>query len=442
MKKLFALLLSLLLLKVEAIPVALAESGITEKTISEQAFALGLACRMNDYDNREPDAPLLWDAAGWYAALRHRTDEIDLLSERELEDFLCSIGYQGSLALPEGWEIYGVAHAARSSDGHLWYDFSFHKEMFEEMLGISTEVHIAVITRDTAVTTVTVHYENDSLAKWAYRLRFEENKAGTGSSFDFRVSGIEAIDFEPQMEGALNFTWEELLAANDLSYLLRFCPAVCVYERNSDFMKDWYFLHNGETVLIHESGESISGQYGCYEFDIEEIADGAKRVRVGHIAETAVSDESIRSYLSWIVNLRLNQLDGDLFRLDCTTINGESERIAVNRGTLALEELTEDYLNYPSVTTCFDYTLEPPACDFLTGWEKPLRTITVLRESFESGELKTQEDFLRLPADWEYLPYEGRWGNYTIYMDAGYTKPYAYPGDGVDYTLYMTTAKG
>ena len=145
------------------------------------------------------------------------------------------------------------------------------------------------------------------------------------------------------------------------------------------------------------------------------------------------------------VRVLTSQKDGTrkyLFRLDCTTVNGETERIAVNRGTLMLEEITQDYLNYPSVTTCFQYTQEPPVYDFLKGWEKPLRTVTVLRESFESGEQKTQTDVLRLPADWEYLPYEGRWGNYTIYMDAGYTKPYAYPGDGVDYTLYMTTAKG
>ena len=47
-----------------------------------------------------------------------------------------------------------------------------------------------------------------------------------------------------------------------------------------------------------------------------------------------------------------------------------------------------------------------------------------------------------LPGDWEYLPYEARWGEYTAYTNPDYIGPYAYPGDGVDYTLYLTTAKG
>ena len=49
---------------------------------------------------------------------------------------------------------------------------------------------------------------------------------------------------------------------------------------------------------------------------------------------------------------------------------------------------------------------------------------------------------VELPADWEYIPAEGRYGDYTIYMNEGYTQPYFYPGDNVDYTLYLTTAKG
>ena len=40
------------------------------------------------------------------------------------------------------------------------------------------------------------------------------------------------------------------------------------------------------------------------------------------------------------------------------------------------------------------------------------------------------------------FPWEARWGDYTIYMNEGYTRPYSYPGDGVDYTLWLTTAKG
>ena len=52
--------------------------AITEEQIWEQAFSLALACKLNDYDNREPDSLLLWDAAGWYAALRQRVEGMKL----------------------------------------------------------------------------------------------------------------------------------------------------------------------------------------------------------------------------------------------------------------------------------------------------------------------------------------------------------------------------
>ena len=63
-------------------------------------------------------------------------------------------------------------------------------------------------------------------------------------------------------------------------------------------------------------------------------------------------------------------------------------------------------------------------------------------ESFYDGGPHVREETVELPGDWEYLPAEGRYGDYTIYMNAGYTQSYFYPGDNVDYTLYLTTAKG
>ncbi len=94
------------------------------------------------------------------------------------------------------------------------------------------------------------------------------------------------------------------------------------------------------------------------------------------------------------------------------------------------------------VTTIYDYKSPPPELPFLDSWDKPLRTLILHWENFEGSELKTWTETVRVPRDWEYLPYEGRWGNYTVYLDEGYTKPYVYPGDGPGYTLYLTTAKG
>ena len=415
--------------------------AITEEQIWEQAFSLALACKLNDYDNREPDSLLLWDAAGWYAALRQRVEGINLLTSAEVEDYLRSAGFLDALELPESWEEYGIVRRLRSSAGEDAYEFCSHRDMLQNMLGVTMEVNTAVIAPYTAVATLTEHYENGATAKWAYRLHFIENP-DPKSRFAFRLSGVEAIPFEPVMEGNLDFTWQNLLEANSLEYILRFCPAVCIYDQDAEHSRTWYFKRSGETVRIHEDGANISGQYGRFLIDYETTQNGEKRVRVGAISENTVSDGSISEYLSYLVSLRLDRLDEDCFRLDCTTVNGETERLAVNRGTLWLQEITYDYWNYPSSTTCFEYPGKEPAFDFLNGWDGELRTVTVVWESFEGGSPHTRTEFHRLPADWEYLPYEGRWGDYTVYMDAGYTRIYEYPGDGMDYTLYLTTAKG
>ena len=83
-----------------------------------------------------------------------------------------------------------------------------------------------------------------------------------------------------------------------------------------------------------------------------------------------------------------------------------------------------------------------PDFSFLDGWDKPLREVTGIWEDFYDGDVHVRTETYELPGDWEFLPWEGRWGDYTIYMNKGYTRPYFYPGDGMDYTLYLTTAKG
>ena len=60
----------------------------------------------------------------------------------------------------------------------------------------------------------------------------------------------------------------------------------------------------------------------------------------------------------------------------------------------------------------------------------------------ESGTFTYHTQTLEIPGDWEYLPYAARWGEYTPYLDARYTQSYSYPGDNIDYTIFLTAAKG
>ena len=97
----------------------------------------------------------------------------------------------------------------------------------------------------------------------------------------------------------------------------------------------------------------------------------------------------------------------------------------------------------PPIVTGFFYGATPPEAKYLDSWKGPMRHITLHWEDWRSGGPSLRTETVEVPADWEYLPWEARWDDYTIYMNEGYTKLYAYPGDGTeDYELYLTTAKG
>ena len=63
------------------------------------------------------------------------------------------------------------------------------------------------------------------------------------------------------------------------------------------------------------------------------------------------------------------------------------------------------------------------------------RKVTVVKEYYEHGELFTDETTVEIPATWEL--YFNYYDGFEVYMDAEHTVEYSYPGDGVDYTLYV-----
>lgn len=46
--------------------------------------------------------------------------------------------------------------------------------------------------------------------------------------------------------------------------------------------------------------------------------------------------------------------------------------------------------------------------------------------------------------NWEVLPDNAKYETplFFAYFDEGYTKEYTYPGDGIDYTIYVSTSVG
>ena len=423
-----------------------------EEATGAQAFAVTMAAWLadNPEELRLEDPLLLWDAAGWYAAWLYRTEGCDLLTMGETEDFLRSLGLEGEAELPEGWEEYGVVRVLRGRSGELSLDFVQHKLEIDEMLGVSTMVTTLESTEDTVTTLLSCFYEDGLSADWMYALRFA--RAEEGADFPYRLVSLALLDDGPKMDPALDFTWAELLRANRLETLLTDCPAVKI-DDGLGTGATWLFEDGGELARVSVGESYTGGEFrGCY-FEYEEGEDGVLRARIGHVDESAASrgflDSYLTDYLNGVCIVSLQEDDGELLWLDCVYRGGYHQTVALNRGTLRLHEMDYYYdAEEAPLRTRFATGESAPDFPFLASWDGPMRTVTTVWESFpwseESGEYERAEEtlFTRIPADWEYLPYEARWGEYTAYLNAGYTESYAYPGDGVDYTLYLTTAKG
>lgn len=466
MKKLLSLLLCLALLAgLFAVSASAEDAADAGKPVSEedfiaavgpQAFAVTMAAWLGDTGEGVDlgDPVFLWDAAGWYAAWLYRTDGCDLLRPADVEDFLRSLGAE-PCAMPEGWAEYGVVKVMSSLDGSESYDFQQHKTEIDEMLGESTMISFVAGEAGRLTTVLSCFYEDALSAEWMYELAFDE---AAGEVFPYRLTGMRLLDKGPQMDGALDFSWDELLEANRLENVLAHYPAVHVALQAEPGEPDglsgnWLFTSGGELARVSYGEDYLGGEFhGCY-FEVEKAEDGTERPVVGRIAEDGESeaflDAYLTDYLSNIVIVSLEKEEDDLLWLACTFRGGYRERIAVERGTLVLRAIdfsSGDML--PPSVLAFECMKPAPDYPFLESWDGEMRTVTTVWEDYVLDE-ETHEwapvvhtTFTRLPADWEYLPYEARWGEYTAYLNEGYTEPYVYPGDGVDYTLYLTTAKG
>ena len=81
--------------------------------------------------------------------------------------------------------------------------------------------------------------------------------------------------------------------------------------------------------------------------------------------------------------------------------------------------------------------------DILDAWQNGtgMKVVSIYADLYDGAEHKSYFMPLYLPLGWEVDVFSGKY-NCALYMDANYTQFYQYPGDGVNYELYITNAVG
>ncbi len=415
---------------------------ILEDQVRDQSFSLAMAAWLGGYPDYVDEDLLRLDAAGWYAALQARYG-YDLISEEELTDFLRSVGFTGALWFPESWEEYGIVNILTSRDGRRYYDFLSHKNQLAELLGVTMEYRLEMTADCSVLAAIIHHYEDGDTAEWSYELNYVKNE-DPSSAFPYRLAKLKVCPFVPQIDGSVDFDWQDLQYANRLDTVLMFCPAVLIESDVGGYTVRWLFRTEERMVDISQNDSQSYGQVNGIDFR----QDGAgSRALVGKIDPPDAAEETFNRALSDVfsdlVRMELVRTGEENDILSCKTRSGTRVIMTVNRLTLWIQQLdgiAEDGSLLYRYT--FRYDRQPPRFSLLDAWDGPLKTVTLVWEDFRTGILAKWTEFVRVPADWEVLPYEERWGEYTVYMDHGHTRLYQYPGDGMDYTLYLSTAKG
>ena len=444
MKKLLSLLLTAALLLGLSAPAFADGDPAFAAAIEAQAFAAAMAYHQGGYVDVTPlDPAFLWDCCGWYAAWLWRTEGVDLLTEDMLCDFQRSLGVQETHDAPDTGEI----RVLQSSDGTRLWDFVSHKARMDETLGRTLSFQLDAEAPFDAVVTVWEYFSSEASASRRYCLRFALNRRA-GSAFRYSLIGVTVEDPGPVWDPALDFDWDGLIAANSLKNIFSMYDSVRIQNNVEGVMPIWLFNHDEKLCILRTDENYIEGEYnGCWFF-VEPGEDGVMRPRIAGFDETcgdsAFRDNYVSNYLYGAAVVDLDRVDGDSVRLHVTFMGDWLEDAAVDRGLLLLRETSSSIdEETPPIVTGFYYGETPPEAKFLDSWNGPMRSITLHWEDWYGGEAHVRTETVEVPTDWEYLPWQARWDDYTIYMNEGYTRPYAYPGDGTeDYELYLTTAKG
>ena len=445
MKKILSLLLALGLLLSQGLSAFAEDDPGFAPAVEAQAFAVSMAYHEGGFlDSVTPlDPAFLWEASGWYAAWLYRTEGTDLLTEDLLRDFQRSLGVQNPPDTPDTPDI----RILQSSDGARLYDFTGYKLRLDARLGQTLSFSLDAPAPFEAVVSIREYFSAGASGARRYTLRFALNRSA-GSAFRYSLLNAEAEDPGPTWDPALDFSWDELIAANNLKNIFSLYDSVRIKNSVASVMPIWLFCRDDKLCILRTEENYVEGEYnGCWFF-VEPGEDGVMRPRIAgfdaQCGDSEFCDNYVSNYLYGAAIVDLDRVDGDFTRMHVTFMGDWLEDVAVDRGMLLLREIVSrvDEETAPIVTGFF-YGETPPEAKYLDSWKGPMRHITLHWEDWRNGGPHTRTETVTVPADWEYLPWEARWDEYTIYMNEGYTKPYAYPGDGTDdYELYLTTAKG
>lgn len=438
------------------------------RQVSPYAAAAALALADQDSFEYLHTAEGMWDAIGWYTVYRGY-DYITLYEVRGVQEAI----WPGGTFFPAPEDmIENGTLIAKNRGGNIGmsYEFPAHRMLYDnDDLDVGYHADVEYSAKYTVNVTVTLHFGDRYVVSKNFTIYVKpwNLKASIVLKVYRAAYTIRSADIPKPV---LSFTADDLHEANNVRDISAKYGTLKVSNRNlydSGYSDTYYYAQDGAPAYMTVEKESETGDtavYGYYK-GFNYYTENGQTTAFSSLEDPSGFDNDI--YTEWFMSEPIFlESDGNMITFACLYsgfYGVDYDIYTVDKNTLfvqdhswvsylAVYEQDDDgYYIWPDDPSEIEYERYYGSTEYTYGarvddsrvtkaWTEGVRTVTVNIENFEDGKPVVKIYKIRVPKTWEYIPEE--FFIYNCWMNEGYTREYEYPGDGVSYTLYLTSAVG
>ena len=407
------------------------------------------------------DPMTLWEAIGWYAGYQYLTDGVGSYSDDDIKKIQrCFTNSDEYIDCPD---LMIDDEMIENADG-TWRFGYFIESMVDYFGGYGVFNYQLDFKGLEAEGTIFQEIEGEEFS-WTTIVTFGESESG------YHILSVRIPDGGGEMPSGSYLIYEDgqevgeddfaiMVDQNDLSFLLQ--NGVRMKETSSSDYGDgskinaeiYYYYEDGDIVQLATGDDINSAYYRGFDFHPDPksgrvVCASQTRGSDDHKAsdgmmEKMVSRELIFSEKWYITNENEETItissgyeeNGYVSRSDVVMDKGTFRIFEINRTFEYTEEGGGTSLVRWNASYEYSNDLELPKdlAGLISEFKGKTRKVTVVDLN---GELASGTVTYDVPVSWEFSQYEGH-----TYMDENCSKPYEYPGDDIDYTIYISFAVG
>lgn len=268
-----------------------------------------------------------------------------------------------------------------------------------------------------------------------------------GASCSIKTTGQASADQSQQSDSSehLDIKLDDFIRANQMSELLKLYKTVRIKENISDASStDDYTMVNGKIANIYTSyyEDQKMSQTLIYDIFYANIMEDRvyATIYIEHLADTSqmIDHESILSQYFEDAEIVMIEKLQDSIKLNVQKNDGFTYLITVDAKTLVIQQIEYDTNQGYGIICTYGQPIENP--ELLKDLDGPQKEVEILADVYQENSKIHVPQTIKVPSMWEAEP--ACFDLYGLYTDESCTTPFKYPGDMMDYQVYLSNARG